>query len=139
VPMSDVIRWASAAHHYLAIFNDGKPLALYHTKRLASPAQRIMLYAKERGCTKPRCDAPAYHSQVHHVQGWTNTHRTDINDLTLACGPDNRLAEKGWTTRKNAKGETEWLPPPHLDYGQPRINTYHHPEKLLAPDDDEPV
>jgi hypothetical protein len=44
VPMSDVIRWASAAHHYLAIFNDGKPLALYHTKRLASPAQRIMLY-----------------------------------------------------------------------------------------------
>jgi len=139
VPMSDVIRWASAAHHYLAIFNDGKPLALYHTKRLASPAQRIMLYAKERGCTKPRCDAPAYHSQVHHIQGWTNTHRTDINDLTLACGPHNRLAEKGWTTRKNAKGETEWLPPPHLDYGQPRINTYHHPEKLLAPDDDEPV
>ncbi len=139
VPMSDVIRWASAAHHYLAIFNDGKPLALYHTKRLASPAQRIMLYAKERGCTKPRCDAPAYHSQVHHIQGWTNTHRTDINDLTLACGPDNRLAEKGWTTRKNAKGDTEWLPPPHLDYGQPRINTYHHPEKLLAPDDDEPV
>jgi hypothetical protein len=139
VPMSDVIGWASAAHHYLAIFNDGKPLALYHTKRLASPAQRIMLYAKERGCTKPRCDAPAYHSQVHHVQGWTNTHRTDINDLTLACGPDNRLAEKGWTTRKNAKSDTEWIPPPHLDYGQPRINTYHHPEKLLAPDDDEPV
>ena len=139
VPMSDVIRWASHAHHYLAIFDRAKPLALYHTKRLASPAQRIMLYAKERGCTKPRCDAPAYHSQVHHIQGWTNTHRTDINDLTLACGPHNRLAEKGWTTRKNAKGETEWLPPPHLDYGQPRINTYHHPEKLLAPDDDEPV
>jgi hypothetical protein len=139
VPMSDVIRWAGHAHHYLAIFDRGKPLALYHTKRLASPAQRIMLYGKERGCTKPRCDAPAYHSQVHHVNGWTKTHRTDIDDLNLACGPDNRLAEKGWTTRKNAKGDTEWLPPPHLDYGQPRVNTYHHPEKLLAPDDDEPV
>jgi hypothetical protein len=138
VPMSDVIRWASHAHHYLAIYNDGKPLALYHTKRLASPAQRIMLYPSDRGCTKPGCDAPAYHSQVHHVQGWTKTRRTDINELTLACGPHNRLAEKGWTTRKNAKGETEWIPPPHLDYGQPRINTYHHPEKLLAPDDDEP-
>jgi hypothetical protein len=138
VPISDVIRWASHAHHYLAIFDHGKPLALYHTKRLASPAQRIMLYAKDRGCTKPGCDAPAYHSQVHHVQGWAKTRRTHINDLTLACGRDNRLAEKGWTTRKNAKGDTEWLPPPHLDYGQPRINTYHHPEKLLAPDDDEP-
>uniref|UniRef100_UPI003F9459DE 13E12 repeat family protein n=1 Tax=Mycobacterium sp. TaxID=1785 RepID=UPI003F9459DE len=42
VPMADVIRWASHAHHYLAIFDNGKPLALYHTKRLASPAQRIM-------------------------------------------------------------------------------------------------
>jgi hypothetical protein len=138
VPMSDVIRWAGHAHHYLAIFDRGKPLALYHTKRLASPAQRIMLYGKERGCTMPGCDAPAYHSQVHHVNGWTNTHHTDIDDLTLACGPHNRLAEKGWTTRKNAQGDTEWIPPPHLDHGRPRINTFHHPEKLLAPDDDEP-
>ncbi|MBW0015535.1 HNH endonuclease signature motif containing protein, partial [Mycobacterium sp.] len=137
VPISDVIRWAGHAHHYLAIFDGCRPLALYHTKRLASPAQRIMLYAKDRGCTKPGCDAPAYHSQVHHVTGWTTTHRTDIDDLTLACGPDNRLAEKGWTTRTNARGETEWIPPPHLDWGQPRTNAYWHPEKLLAPDDDE--
>ena len=139
VPMSDVIRWAGHAHHYLAIFDNGKPLALYHTKRLATPAQRIMLYAKDRGCTKPGCDAPAYHSQVHHVRGWAATRRTDIDDLALACGIDNRLVEKGWTTRTNARGETEWIPPAHLDHGQPRTNAFHHPEKLLAPDDDEPV
>ena len=140
VPMSDVIRWARHAHHYLAIFDNGKPLALYHTKRLASPAQRIMLYAKDRGCTKPGCDAPAYHSQVHHVRGWAATRRTDIDDLALACGIDNRLVEKGWTTRTNARGETEWIPPPHLDHGQPRTNTFHHPERFLRDgDDDEPV
>jgi Domain of unknown function (DUF222) len=139
VPMSDVIRWAGHAHHYLAIFEKGRSLALYHTKRLASPAQRIVLYAKDRGCTKPGCDAPGYHSQVHHVQGWAATRRTDINDLALACGPDNRLAEKGWTTRTNARGETEWIPPPHLDRGQPRTNTFHHPERFLRDgDDDEP-
>jgi hypothetical protein len=137
VPMSDVIRWAAHAHHYLAIFDKGKPLALYHTKRLASPAQRIMLYARDRGCTKPGCTAPAYHSQVHHVRGWAATRRTDIDDLTLACGPDNRLVEQGWTTRTNAKGETEWIPPPHLDRGQPRTNTFHHPEKLFCDGDDE--
>jgi Domain of unknown function (DUF222) len=137
VPMSDVIRWAAHAHHYLAIFNDAKPLALYHTKRLASPAQRIMLYAKDRGCTKPGCDAPAYHSQVHHVQGWQTTRRTDIDDLTLACGIHNRLAETGWTTRKNTHGDTQWIPPPHLDHGQPRTNTFHHPEKLLQDDQDD--
>lgn len=148
VPMSDVIRWASHAYHYLAIFDRGKALALHHTKRLASPAQRIVLYARDRGCTKPGCDAPAYHSQVHHVRGWAATHRTDIDDLTLACGTDNRLAEKGWTTRTNARGETEWIPPPHLDHGQPRTNAFHHPERFLRDgdgdgvdggDDDEPV
>ena len=123
--------------HYLAIFDHGKALALHHTKRLASPAQRIMLYAKDRGCTKPGCDAPAYHSQVHHVRGWKATHRTHINDLTLACGPHNRLVEKGWTTRTNTKGDTEWIPPPHLDRGQVRVNTFHHPEKLLRTDEDD--
>ncbi len=55
LPMSDVIRLAGHAHHYLAIFDKGKALALYHTKRLASPAQRIVLYAKDRGCTFPGC------------------------------------------------------------------------------------
>lgn len=140
LPMSDLIRMASHAHHYLALFDGRKPLALYHTKRLASPAQRIMLYAKDRGCTKPGCDAPAYHSEVHHVTSWAATRRTDITDLTLACGPDNRLVEKGWKTRTNARGDVEWLPPAHLDHGQPRINRYHHPEKILASteDDDEP-
>ncbi|ORW42538.1 HNH endonuclease signature motif containing protein, partial [Mycobacterium paraense] len=73
VPMSDVIRWAGHAHHYLAIFHNAKSLALYSTKRIASPAQRIMLYGRDRGCTKPGCDAPAYHSQVHHIKGWTTT------------------------------------------------------------------
>ena len=33
------------------IFDKGKTLALYHTKRLASPAQRIVLYAFESGST----------------------------------------------------------------------------------------
>ncbi len=67
LPMSDVIRLASHAHHYLCIFDKGKALALYHTKRLASPAQRIVLYAKDRGCTAPGCDVPGYFTEVHHV------------------------------------------------------------------------
>jgi hypothetical protein len=48
LPMNDVIRLASHAHHYLCIFDKGKAIALCHTKRLASPGQRIVLYAKER-------------------------------------------------------------------------------------------
>src|ERR1700729_1930834 len=41
LPMSDVIRLGSHAHHYLAIFDKGKALALYHTRRLASPSRAI--------------------------------------------------------------------------------------------------
>ncbi|MDT7723205.1 MAG: hypothetical protein QOE94_4216 [Mycobacterium sp.] len=48
LPMSDVIRLATHAHHYLAIFDEGQAIGLYHTKRLASPGQRIVLYAKDR-------------------------------------------------------------------------------------------
>jgi hypothetical protein len=137
LPMNDVIRLASHAHHYLAIFHKGKALALYHTKRLASPAQRIVLYAKDRGCTAPGCDVPGYLTEVHHVTPWAKTHTTDINDLTLACGAQHKIAEQGWITRKNQRGDTEWIPPPHLDHGQPRVNTFHHPEKLLRDDEAE--
>ena len=138
LPMSDVIRMARHAHHYLAIFDRGQAVGLYHTKRLASPGQRIVLYAKDRGCTRPGCTVPGYWCEVHHVEDWATTHRTDVNTLTLACGGDHPLVgPAGWTTRKNARGDTEWVPPAHLDHGQPRVNSYHHPEKILAADDDD--
>jgi Domain of unknown function (DUF222) len=139
LPMSDVIRLARHAHHYLAIFDGkGRALALYHTKRLASPAQRIVLYGKDRGCTAPGCDVPAYYTEVHHVTDYAKCRTTDVNDLTLGCGTNHRMLKPGgWSTRKNARGETEWIPPPRLDRGQPRTNDFHHPEKLLQDGDDE--
>ena len=139
LPMSDVIRLARHAHHYLAIFDKGKALALYHTKRLAAPAQRIVLYAKDRGCTRPGCTVRGYWCEVHHVEDWATTCCTDVNELTFACGADHALVQPGgWSTRKRKSGETEWIPPPHLDHGQPRTNPFHHPEKLLrdVPEDD---
>ncbi|WP_263425241.1 HNH endonuclease signature motif containing protein, partial [Mycobacterium avium] len=66
LPMSDVIRLARHARHYLAIFDKGKAPALYHTKRLASPGQRIVLYAKDRGCSAPGCTVLGYYCEVHH-------------------------------------------------------------------------
>lgn len=138
LPMSDVIRQARHARHYLAIFDKGKALALYHTKRVASPAQRLVLYAKDRGCSAPGCTVPGYYCEVHHVIGYAACRETDINNLTLGCGTQHRIIQPGsWSTRKNARGETEWIPPPHLDRGQPRTNTYWHPEKLLHTDNSE--
>ncbi|UVO13598.1 HNH endonuclease [Mycobacterium sp. SVM_VP21] len=142
LPIRDVIALASHAHHYLRIYDGAKELALFHTKRLASPGQRIVLYAKERGCSHPNCPVSGYHCEVHHDDDYAKTRRTDITDLTLRCGPHHELITSGgWQTRKRHDGTTQTLPPPHLDHGQPRINHYHHPEKLLgdkdSDDDDE--
>jgi hypothetical protein len=139
LPMRDVIRLAGHAHHYLAVFDKHTEVALYlgRSKRLASPGQRIVLHAKDRGCTRPGCTTPSYWCQVHHVDGWAaDDGPTDIDKLTLACGPDNRLVEEGgWRTRKRKDGRTEWIPPPHLDTGQARVNDYHHPQEYLAEND----
>lgn len=143
LPMRDVIRLARHSHHYLYIYDKHtrEPLYLGRTKRLASAAQRIVLYATERGCTRPGCTAPAYWCQVHHAEeDWADGGQSNITDETLACGPDNRLIEKaGWKTRKRKDGRTEWIPPPHLDTGQTRVNDYHHPERYLLPEEDDPA
>jgi len=143
LPMSDVIRLASQAHHYLAIFDKGKAIGLYHTKRLASPGQRIVLHAKDRGCTFPNCDVPGYLTEVHHVTDYAQCRETSIDGLTQACRPHHKLVTSGgWTTRKRQDGATEWIPPPHLDRGRPRVNVFHHPENLLrdgGDEDDDPT
>ncbi|MGP4059058.1 DUF222 domain-containing protein, partial [Mycobacterium sp. 4D054] len=138
LPMPDLIRMAARAHHYLYVFDEhtGQSLYLGRAQRLANAAQRIVLHARDRGCTRPGCTVPGYWCQVHHAAAdWKNDGQTNIDDLTLACGPHNRMIETtGWTTTKNAKNQTEWHPPPGLDAGQHRtqlVNGYHHPEHHL--------
>jgi hypothetical protein len=137
LPMSEVIQLSRHAHHYLAIFDKGRAIGLYHNKRLASPGQRIVLYAKDRGCSHPGCDVSGYYCEVHHLIPYAQCRETDVNNLTFGCGGHHPLAEQGWVTRKRKDGLTEWVPPARLDYGQHRVNLFHHPEKLLYDDEDD--
>lgn len=146
LPIRDVIRLGAHSHHNLAVFDGatGSALELFRTRRVASPAQRIMLIARDGGCTKPGCPVPAYGTQVHHAaRDWADNGQTNVDELGLACGPDNRMVgPDGWTTRINARNDVEWLPPQHLDTGQARVNDYHRPERLHRPADndaDEPA
>ena len=142
MPIADVIRLAGHGNHYLAVFDGatGSALELFRAKRTASPAQRIMLIARDGGCTKPCCTVGAYGSQSHHaVADWRDGGQTNVNDMALACGPDNRLVhDGGYRTAINDRGECEWHPPPDLDHGQARTNFYHRPEALLRPPDGQP-
>ncbi len=138
LPMRDLIRMASHAYHYLAVFDkhSNRPLYLGRTRRIASPDQRVVMYSLHRGCTHPGCDVPGYWAEVHHVTEWAAGGLTDADNLTFACPPYHKLIDEGWRTRKLPDGRTEWIPPPHLDRG-PRTNDYHHPERLFEDDDDD--
>ena len=85
----------------------------------------------------PGCTLPGYQCQAHHVTDWAKGGLTDIDDLTLACGKDNRLVtENGWRTRNRKDGRTEWIPPRRFNFAASAANDYHHPDRhLVEPED----
>ena len=144
VPMRDALRMARHAHHYLVVIDDaGRPLYLGRGKRIASPDQRIVLHATDRGCTFPGCPQPGYHCQTHHaVTDWAAGGHTNIDQLTFVCDIHHALAgptDLDWHTTKTTNtnphpGRTYWIPPPHIDpTRRPRINHFHHPGEHLVP------
>ena len=141
MPIRDVIGLAGRGNLFLAVFDGatGSALNLFRARRTASRAQRLMLIARDGGCTKPGCTVPAYGCQVHHATAdWAVGGQTNVDDLALACGPDNRaVGPGGWSTRINGDHDVEWIPPPALDTGQVRVNGYHRPERLYRPPEDE--
>ncbi|GAT03952.1 uncharacterized protein RMCFA_4064, partial [Mycolicibacterium fortuitum subsp. acetamidolyticum] len=144
IPIKDVLRMAAHAHHFLAVFDQasGSALNLFRARRIASPAQRIMLIARDGGCTKPGCTVGAYGCQAHHATAdWAAGGNTNVDDMALACGPDNRLVDDdgGYSTTINPDGVVQWHPPPELDHGQHRINYLHRPELLLTPPEPAPA
>ncbi|MEN4398466.1 HNH endonuclease signature motif containing protein [Mycolicibacterium senegalense] len=143
IPIGDLIRMGAHASHYLAVFDQatGSALNLFRARRIASPAQRVVLIARDGGCTKPGCTVGAYGCQAHHATAdWADGGNTNVDEMILACGPHNRLvhSDGGYSTTIDEHGEVEWHPPPGLDHGQNRINYHHRPELLLAPPDGGP-
>ena len=141
LPIKDVIRMAAHANQHLAIFDKSTGSALDHfrARRVATPAQRIMLIARDGGCTKPGCTCGAYGCECHHARtDWARGGFTNVDDMVLACSPDHRLLDDGvgWTTTINGHHEAEWHPPAELDNRQQRINYCHRPELLLRPNKD---
>ncbi|GAA2397741.1 HNH endonuclease signature motif containing protein [Mycolicibacterium llatzerense] len=133
LPVKDLLNLAAqaGASCYLTVFDNHADVPLYlgRARRTATTGQRLALFARDKGCSRPECTRPAADCQAHHaVADWRDGGRTDITDLTLACGPDNRLAtDGGWTTEMR-NGRAHWTPPPLLDVGQPRTNTIYQPQ-----------
>jgi hypothetical protein len=135
LPIRDLIRMAAQSRHYLAVFDDHTEEILYlgRAKRCATTAQRLALFARDRGCTHPQCTVPFYWCDVHHTDDFCTGGLTNIDEMTLACQPANLLVEKtGYTTERPGNGRTHWIPPTNQDTGQPRTNNHFHPHRYLT-------
>jgi hypothetical protein len=137
LPMRDLISMAVNAIHYLAVFDDHteRPLYLGRQKRIATADQRLICYARDRGCTRPNCLEPGYRCEVHHSEDWARGGRTDADKLFFACGGNHGEASRGeLRTQVTDSGRLGWTD----GTGPPEINHAHHPDELLRGDPDPP-
>ena len=97
------------------------------TCRLAPPALRLALAARDRGCCFPDCDRPVAWCQAHHFVEWANGGPTSLDNMGLVCGFHHReFMRCGWQGQI-INGVPHWIPPKSIDPSQrPRHNTRHH-------------
>jgi hypothetical protein len=106
----------------------GSALDLFRAGRVASPAQRVMLISRDGGCTKPCCTVGPCGSQVHHAaKDWHNGGQTNVDELGLACGPDNRMVGDGAGSPASQSRPSRMDTAPQLDTGRVRVDYYQRP------------
>jgi hypothetical protein len=136
LPMRDLIAMAAKTIHYLAVFDEHteRPLYLGRQKRIATADQRLICYARDRGCTRPNCLESGYRCEVHHARDWARGGRTDADSLFFLCGSDHAMASRGESDTVVVDGRLGWTD----GTGPPQINHAHHPDELLRGDPDPP-
>ncbi len=103
----------------------GAVLNLGRATRLATPAQRRAVVARDRGCVVPGCPAPPQWCEVHHVVWWRHGGGTDITNLAMLCSSHHTAVHTGHWQLQMIDGVPWAVPPPTLDASRtPRRNTY---------------
>ncbi|UVI35526.1 HNH endonuclease signature motif containing protein [Brevibacterium spongiae] len=93
-----------------------KSMALATERRLATEKQLAILASRDQGCTFPGCDTPPGWCEAHHIVPWADEGKTDVNNLTLACGAHHHLIDKSdWYCEMLFDGRPAWVPPASLD------------------------
>jgi hypothetical protein len=82
-------------------------------QRVASPAIRRALLARDKGCIWPGCDRPASWTAAHHFKHWALGGKTSLDNMGSLCGRHHELVhEGGWTLAWSADGRLLTIPPP---------------------------
>ena len=118
IPTHKIRQMACDAEVLPAIFRGAsQPLDLGRARRIASPAQRIALVARDRKCVG--CGASANWCQAHHIIPWQPGGPTDLENLCLLCSRcHHKVHDNGWRVRRTPTGQYS-LRPPTTQYGRP--------------------
>lgn len=63
--------------------------------RLASPAQRRAISARDKGCVFPGCDRPPSWCDIHHVVWYSEGGATDVSNMCVLCPAHHTLVHTG--------------------------------------------
>jgi hypothetical protein len=111
----------------MVLGGDSQILNVGQSRRLFTGPLRRALVARDGGCAFPGCDRPPRWCDAHHIQAWTASGKTSLNNGVLLCGYHHRLIHRGeWQVRLGADGMPEFIPPYYVDSERkPRRNIYH--------------
>jgi hypothetical protein len=131
--VDELLRRAGDAAIIPVVLTDtGGVMAYGRTRRLASPAQRRALTARDQGCVRPGCTIPADWCEVHHLTPWQHHGPTNIDNLALICPQHHQQLDHD-ATLTMINGVPHWTEPAYLDPQQtPRRNTAHHMPRFPA-------
>ena len=133
VPATVADRWLDPkAKAILVLLSKTKGVVAYSDQqRLFTEQQRLAMFARDKGCSYPGCDAPFAWTQAHHITDYAITRRTSVDDGTLVCTANHALFEQmGWQSIM-LNDLPHWVPPPWVDREQrPRRNTMHDSPRL---------
>ena len=98
---------------------DGELLDVGRAHRLATPAQRAGLRARDRGCVFPGCDRSPGWCQAHHLIEFGDGGATRTDEMCLVCSFHHHLLHEGRWSLHHAR---RWL-----DGDGPRTVERHRP------------
>ncbi len=106
----------------VAVDGGGLPLRLGRTRRTFGIAQRRALAATYRRCVFPGCDVAYHRCQLHHVEPWQASGRTDLDNAAPLCRSHHHLVhEDGWAITGDHVAGWTWHPPPGHDPPAPPL------------------
>ena len=92
----------------MVLGTDSEVLDVGRRKRLFTPAMRLLLWRRDRGCTYPGCTVPAQWTDAHHLIHWADGGPTDVELAALLCGRHHTVVHARQLAGKLVDGRVVW-------------------------------